>query len=106
MFMRLAVFITRWVTPVFLPCSPSGHIWILDIERIDLQIQFGAVPFEGMHEFKIAKHVSGGMRPPRMYEPPLIDKAWKLIKRCWASEAIRRPAMENILERMMAWKSA
>ena len=91
---------------MFLPCFAPGHIWIQDIELIDVQIQFGAVPFEGVHEFQVARHVSSGKRPPRLNKPPLSDKAWKLIKRCWASEAIRRPAMENILERMMAWKSA
>ena len=76
------------------------------IERIDVQIQFGGVPWVDANEFKIAQDVSRGKRPPRMYKPPLSDKAWKLINRCWAGEAIRRPDMENILDKMMAWKSA
>ena len=82
-------------------------IWLcLDIEWIDVQIQFGVVPFEGVPVLQLATDVLGGKRPRPMDKPPLGDKAWKLIKRCWASEVIRRPAMENILERMMAWKSA
>ena len=48
------------------------------------------------------KLVSRGKRPPRLDKPPLSDKAWKLIKRCWVKEAVRRPAMEDVVEKMMA----
>ena len=51
------------------------------------------------------KLVSRGKRPPRLDKPPLSDKAWKLIKRCWVKEAMRRPAMEDVVEKMMAWRS-
>ena len=51
------------------------------------------------------KLVSRGKRPPRLDKPPLSDKAWKLIKRCWVKEAARRPAMEDVVEKMMAWRS-
>ena len=97
--MRLAVFITRWVT-LFSTWSDLG------IERIDVQIQFGVIPFEGVHEIQIVKNVSRGKRPPRMDKPPLSDKTWNLIKRCWVKEAVRRPAMEDIIEKMMAWRHA
>jgi len=69
------------------------------------EIQFNTVPFKGMNELQIARLICQGKRPPRMDEPPLSDKAWRLIKRCWMKEAVRRPAMEDILERMVAWKS-
>jgi hypothetical protein len=98
MFMPLAVFITREVLVV----SLVG----LDAECKALQVQFDTIPFQGMNEIQIVKLVSRGKRPPRIDKPPLSDKAWKLIKRCWAKEAARRPAMEDIMERMMTWRSA
>ncbi|KAF8328471.1 kinase-like domain-containing protein [Amanita rubescens] len=69
------------------------------------EIQFNTIPFKGMNELQIARLICQGKRPPRMDEPPLSDKAWRLIKRCWMKEAVRRPAMENILERMVTWIS-
>jgi hypothetical protein len=54
--------------------------------------------------FQIMKLVSQGERPPRLDKPPLSDKAWKLIERCWVKEAVRRPAMEEVVEKMMAWR--
>ena len=51
------------------------------------------------------KLVSRGKRPPRLENLPLSDRAaWKLIKRCWVKEAVRRSAMEDVAEKMMAWK--
>jgi hypothetical protein len=52
---------------------------------------------------RIRKLVAQGKRPPRLEVPPLSDKAWKLIKRCWANEAVRRPSMETVLEKMLQW---
>ena len=46
--------------------------------------------------------VSRGKRPPRLDEPPLSDWAWKLIESCWVNETWSRPAMKDIVERMMA----
>ena len=50
--------------------------------------------------------VSRRKRPIRLEMPPLSDKAWKLIKRCWVQEAVRRPAMENIVKKIMTWRSS
>jgi hypothetical protein len=51
------------------------------------------------------KLVSRGKRPPRLENLPLSDRAaWKLIKRCWVKEVVRRSAMEDVAEKMMAWK--
>lgn len=51
---------------------------------------------------QILKLISQGMRPPRRGEPPLNDKAWELIQRCWAQEASERPGMRNAAEWIMA----
>ncbi|KAF8335270.1 kinase-like domain-containing protein [Amanita rubescens] len=75
-------------------------------ERKTVQIQFDTIPLQGMNEIQIVKHVSRGKRPPRLDKPPLSDRAWKLIKRCWMKEVARRPAMEDIMEKMMTWGSA
>ncbi|KAF8734663.1 hypothetical protein AX14_003174 [Amanita brunnescens Koide BX004] len=69
------------------------------------EIQFDTIPFQGTNEFQIMRLISRGKRPPRLEKPPLSDRAWKLIKRCWAKEAVRRPAMEDIVEKIMAWRS-
>lgn len=44
--------------------------------------------------------VSQGVRPPRREEPPLSDRAWELIQCCWVREAMKRPKMQDIAERM------
>ena len=77
----------------------------LDVERVNVQIHFDTIPFQGTNEIQIVRLVSRGKRPPRLDEPPLGDKAWKLIKRCWVKEAVKRPAMEDVVEKMMAWRS-
>ncbi|KAF8335275.1 kinase-like domain-containing protein [Amanita rubescens] len=69
------------------------------------EIQFDTIPFQGTKEIQIVRLVSRGKRPPRLDKPPLSDRAWKLIKRCWVKEAVRRPAMEDIVEKIMAWRS-
>ncbi|KAF8321905.1 kinase-like domain-containing protein [Amanita rubescens] len=66
------------------------------------EIQFDTIPFQGANEIQIVKLVSSrGKRPPRLEKPPLSDRAWKLIKQCWVKEAVRRPAMEDIVEKIM-----
>jgi hypothetical protein len=45
--------------------------------------------------------VSRGERPSRPDEPPLSDWAWELIQSCWAQEALKRPAIKYVVERMM-----
>ncbi|KAF8324830.1 kinase-like domain-containing protein, partial [Amanita rubescens] len=70
------------------------------------EVQFDTIPFQGTNEIQIVRLVSRGKRPPRLDKPPLSDKTWKLIKRCWVKEAVRRPAMEDVVEKMMAWRSA
>ncbi len=48
------------------------------------------------------KLVCGGVHPPRLDEPPLSDWVWELIKWCWDKEAMRRPLISDVAERMMA----
>ena len=45
--------------------------------------------------------VSRGERPPRLDKPRLSDWAWELIQSCWAQDALKRPAMKNVVESMM-----
>ena len=47
------------------------------------------------------RSVTRGERPPRLEEPSLTDDAWKLIQDCWSQEKIARPAMEDVVERLM-----
>ena len=47
-------------------------------------------------------HVSQGILPPRLDDPPLKDGAWELIERCWARIPSARPAIKDIAERMMS----
>jgi hypothetical protein len=47
------------------------------------------------------KSVARGERAPRLEEPPLTDGAWKLIQDCWMQEKTTRPAIEEIVERMI-----
>lgn len=47
------------------------------------------------------KSVTRGERAPRLKEPPLTDGAWKLIQDCWTQEKTIRPAIEEIVKRMI-----
>jgi serine/threonine protein kinase len=85
--------------------SPRFPVVRLDAERKTVQIHFDTIPLQDMNEIQIVRLISRGKRPPRLDKPPLSDKAWKLIKRCWAKEAARRPPMEDIMEKMMTWRS-
>ena len=55
-----------------------------------------------MTQLQIIQLVVQGERSPRLDEPPLSDCTWKLIRSCWIHEASKRPAMKDIVERMMA----
>lgn len=59
------------------------------------------LPFADKTDMQIMKLIFQGTRPPRREEPPLDDKAWELIQRCWA-EALERPGMKDAAEWMMA----
>ena len=50
-----------------------------------------ASPFAGKTDMQILMFIFQEMRPHRGAEPPLKDKVWELIKRCWAREASDRP---------------
>ncbi|KAM6501328.1 Protein kinase-like domain containing protein [Amanita muscaria] len=68
------------------------------------EIHFNAIPFEDVPYVQLMKQVTRyRKRPDRIGEPPLGDKAWKLIKRCWIHEASRRPTMEAVIESMVKW---
>jgi hypothetical protein len=53
-------------------------------------------------QLQIVQLVVQGERSPRLDEPPLSDYAWKLIQSCWDHEASERPAMKDVVDRMMA----
>ena len=59
------------------------------------------MPFAGKTDMQIMMHILQKERPPRRDEPPLSDKAWELIQRCWVEEASERPGMQNVAKWMM-----
>ena len=54
-----------------------------------------------MH-LQIIQRVVQGERSPRLDMPPLSNCSWNLIQSCWDHEASERPAMKDVVERMMA----
>ena len=60
------------------------------------QIHYDIMPFAGKTDLQILRLISEGTRPHRRDEPPLNDKAWKLIQSCWAEVASERPDMEDV----------
>ncbi|KAF8322007.1 kinase-like domain-containing protein [Amanita rubescens] len=69
------------------------------------EIHYGTIPFGGVSEIQIIMFVSRGGRPPRLEVPSLSAEAWKLMQDCWAKEKSTRPAIEDVVERMMAWQN-
>ncbi|KAF8631111.1 hypothetical protein AX17_005156 [Amanita inopinata Kibby_2008] len=69
------------------------------------EIHFGIVPFHGMSEITIIRNVRNKKRAQRLQHPLIEDDAWRLIHRCWKSEATRRPTMEDVAEIMLSWRS-
>ncbi|KAF8339321.1 kinase-like domain-containing protein [Amanita rubescens] len=52
------------------------------------EIHYGTIPFGGVSEIQI-----------------IIAEAWKLMQDCWARKSRRDPAIEDVVERMMAWQN-
>src|SRR6266576_5546025 len=73
---------------------------------LEKQIHYDAVPFAGAKAIQIIKSVSRGQRPPRLQVPYLSDEAWKLMQYCWSKDKSTRPAIEDIVERVMSWQTS
>jgi len=66
------------------------------------KIHYDSVPFAD----KLDLHIFGlhlrGEQPPRLNHPPLSDRGWDLIQRCWEREPLKRPKMKDITKNMIA----
>ena len=66
------------------------------------QIYFGCLPFV-CNVYNIGRNVRSGQRPRRLDQPPLDERAWHLIERCWHMEPARRPSMDDVVQTMKFW---
>ncbi|KAF8631106.1 hypothetical protein AX17_005151 [Amanita inopinata Kibby_2008] len=69
------------------------------------EVHFDKVPFQGLNDIAVFKQVRNGRRAPRLKDPKMDNKAWKLIQRCWKADPNRRPTMEDAVEMMLGWQS-
>ena len=69
---------------------------------ISFKIHYNNIPFGGKSDLQILSLVSRGVRPPRLDEQPLSDRAWDVIQRFWVREPLKRPRMNNVVESMIA----
>ena len=69
-------------------------------EQVISKIFYDAVPFAAKRNAQVMWLVNRGERPPRLDKPSLSNWAWKLVQNCWAQDALERPAMKDVMERM------
>jgi len=68
------------------------------------EIHYDTVPFAGSSKVQIMVFISRGVYPPRLIDPPLSDDEWGLIRHCWTKEPTQRPAIQDVLKSMYAWR--
>ncbi|KAF8348428.1 kinase-like domain-containing protein, partial [Amanita rubescens] len=76
---------------------------IFSFGRLYYQIHYGRRPFDGKGQYSISHKVKKGIRPKKMAEPILSDRAWVLMSQCWQTNPTRRPTMSIIVKTMQSW---
>jgi hypothetical protein len=71
-----------------------------------VQIFFDSVPYEGEHHYRIGWLITSGKLPPRLKKPKMQDSLWELINDCWKFQASERPAMNQIVEKVVLYINA
>jgi serine/threonine protein kinase len=97
----------RWMAPELLDPDISSCILttstdVYALAMLFLEVLTGELPFSELtSDFHVTVTVLRGRRPQRPTAlPELTDDSWRLVEQCWEQEAIRRPHITAILDRL------
>ncbi|KAG2131263.1 kinase-like domain-containing protein [Suillus bovinus] len=92
----------RWAAQEFFDIQyvvpPTTQSDIYSFGSLSYQILTGREPYyEIRHKSKVSIEISKGNKPSRSYDPPIAERHWEFIQKCW-SVPERRPTAAQLLE--------
>jgi hypothetical protein len=62
------------------------------------QVLSGRVPYDAWTDFMVISEKFKGREPPRHPEPPIVDRHWEFMRRCWREKQERYVTVKDIAE--------
>ncbi|KAG2140916.1 kinase-like domain-containing protein [Suillus bovinus] len=95
----------RWAAPELLiplqdgsPCRACEKSDIYSVGCVMMQVLSGRVPYEIWTDFMVISEKFKGEEPPRPPEPPIDDRHWEFMRRCWRKKQERFVTIKDIAE--------
>ncbi|KAG1884589.1 kinase-like domain-containing protein [Suillus subluteus] len=95
----------RWAAPELLmplqdgsPCRACIRSDIYSVGCVMLQVLSGRVPYDRWTDFMVISEKFKGREPLRLPEPPIDDRHWEFMRRCWRKKQERSVTVKDIAE--------
>lgn len=95
----------RWAAPELLILQEDGspnracaRSDIYSVGCVMLQVLSGRVPYDIWTDFMVISEKFKGKEPPRLPEPPIDDRHWEFMRRCWRKKQERSVTVKDIAE--------
>lgn len=95
----------RWAAPELLiplqdgsPCRACIKSDIYSVGCVVLQVLSGRVPYDVWTDYMVISEKFKGKEPPRHPEPPIVDRHWEFMRRCWRKKQERYVTVKDIAE--------
>lgn len=93
----------RWAAPELLIPSQDGSSCracvksdIYSVGCVMLQVLSGRVPYDIWTDFMVISEKFNGKEPPRPSEPPIDNRHWEFMRRCWRKKQERSVTVNDI----------
>ncbi|KAG1897322.1 kinase-like domain-containing protein [Suillus fuscotomentosus] len=95
----------RWAAPELLiplqdgsPCRACVKSDIYSVGCVMLQVLSGRVPYDIWTDFMVINAKFNGKEPLRILEPPIDDRHWEFMRRCWRKKQERSVTVKDIAD--------
>ncbi|KAG0701075.1 kinase-like domain-containing protein [Suillus ampliporus] len=95
----------RWAAPELLIPLQDGSLCracvksdIYSVGCVILQVLSGRVPYDTWNDFVVINEKFKGKEPLRLPEPPIDDRHWEFMRRCWRQKQQRTVTVKEIAE--------
>ncbi|KAG1815793.1 kinase-like domain-containing protein [Suillus variegatus] len=95
----------RWAAPELLiplqdgsPCRACVKSDIYSVGCVMLQVLSGRVPYDIWTDFMVINEKFNGKEPLRILEPPIDDRHWEFMRRCWRKKQERSVTVKDIAD--------
>ncbi|KAG1728735.1 kinase-like domain-containing protein [Suillus paluster] len=95
----------RWAAPELLIPLPDGSSCraciksdIYSVGCVILQVLSGRVPYDTWTDFMVISEKFKGEEPLRHPEPPIDDRHWQFMRRCWRQKQERTVTVKDVAE--------